>query len=72
MRTTAASEANRALMADKHAVITEDVLFLLDTGTPTWLIAVRLDTTVANLARRFYRRGQPDIARRFDHHESIT
>lgn len=50
----------------RHAAIADDVRWLMSTGATAEAIAARLGTTTGALSRRFYRHGQPDLARPFD------
>lgn len=68
----AGTAASVAASQARHAEITEDVNFLLSTGATAEDVAARLDTTVGALARRFYRHGQPDLARGFNRAEKAT
>lgn len=45
-----------------HTDVTEDVRFLLAAGTHPDVIAARLDTTVAALAKRFQRHGPAELS----------
>lgn len=68
----AGTAASVAASQARHAEITEDVTWLLDTGVTAEDVATRLDTTVGALARRFYRHGQTDLARRFNRAEKAS